>query len=198
MTNTSTNLNLDSLRAQQVKGFVQFQDPQTAGQYWRLKDRQSMSIGYNFNRVEHYQDDGTKARDWSGYNHTFSMKIKVTSDMISPNYPPTNFNSPYFDQNTLSYWIYQNSPDPANNHAPTPISLTFVATQLALSGPANLANNKWILHTFVLDPTNFSDIEWNTTNGTYEITIGGEIISISSIQSQTTDITGINTTWKSG
>ena len=189
MNNTSTNLNLDTLRAQQVKGFVQFQDPIIGTEYWRLKDRQSMTIGYNFSRVEHYQDDGTKARDWAGYNHTFSMKLKFTSDLIDLNYPPTAVN-------TISYWIYQNSPDPANNHAPTQFSITFVATQLAISGPAGDPSNKWVLHTFVLDPTNFSDIEWNTTNGTYEITISGEITSITSIKRQATDISG-NNNWTS-
>src|SRR6185312_972518 len=194
MVNTSTNLNPDSLRAQQVKGFVQFQDPTTSTQYWRLKDRQSMSIGYNFGRVEHYQDDGSKSRDWAGYNHTFSMKIKLTTDMISPNYPPNSTNA---DKATISYWIYQNSPDPTNNHVPTTFTMTFVATQLALSGPAGDPSNKLILHTFVLDPTNFSDITWNTTEGTYEITISGEIISITSIQRTSTDIAG-NNNWTAG
>lgn len=192
MVNVSTDLNLQALRAQQVMGFVQFQDPTTSTQYWRLKERQTMTIGYNFGRVEHYQDDGTKVRDWAGYNHTFTLKIKVTTDMISNN---SNLSSPTSaDKTTISYWIYQNTPDPANNHVPTPFTMTFVATQLALSGPAGDPTNKWILHTFTLDPSNFGDITWNTTEGTYEITISGEILSITSIKRQATDISG-NANW---
>lgn len=189
MTNTSTDINLQALRAQQVYGFVQFQDPNTPTQYWRLKERQPMTIGYNFGRVEHYQDDGTKARDWAGYNHSFTMKLIFTTDMIDNSYPPT-------DKKTITYWMYQNTPDPANNHAPTPFTLTFVATQLALSGPAGDTSNKWVLHTFTLDPTSFGDLEWNTTAGYYEWTVSGEIVSITSIKRQSTDIAG-NANWTS-
>lgn len=191
MVNTSTNVNLQTLRAQQVKGFVQFQDLTTPSQYWRLKDRQTMTIGYNFGRVEHYQDDGTKARDWAGYNHTFTMKLKITSDMFSTNYPFTAPTSA--DKNTINYWIYQNIPDPGNNHAPTPFNIIFVTTHLTLD-----TTNPWILHTFTLDPTSFSDITWDATAGAQEITISGEIVSVASIQRQSTDVTGVNTTWHSG
>lgn len=161
-----TNFNLDTLRGHTFKGFVQFQAPD-GGAYFRLKERQTMSLNMRYDRVKHYQDDGTLHVDPAGVSHSFDMRIKLTSDMID------NVFSASSDKKTLSYWIQQ-----CNLHQP--VEAIFVGTMETFSGPAGFTSEKFIHFKFTLDPSNFSP-SLNTGGGSPEITVGGIVLRVESV-----------------
>mgnify|MGYP003336795977 CR=1 FL=1 len=156
-----TDFNLPDYRAQVWKGFVQFQDG--SSNWWRLKEKQSMSTSFAFERTPHYSDTGRKYLDPSGYTHRFSMTLKLTADMFEnvTNSAPTN-------TATISYWIYKNSIN-------QPVEMVFVNTFETLSAPSS---EKYIHFKFKLDPNVFGPITLNNQTGSPEITISGEITEI--------------------
>jgi len=167
---TPTDYNKPDYRATIWKGFVQFQDG--ASNWWRLKEKQSMSTSFRFERSPHYTDAGRKYLDPNGYTHNFSITLKLTADMFEnvTNSAPTN-------TATISYWIYQNA---VNN----PVELVFVNTFEALAAPS--ASEKFIHFKFKLDPNVFGPIVNNNQTGSAEITISGEITEIVTATRETT------------
>ena len=165
------DMNTNSIKTRVFKGFVQFE---SGGTTYRLKERQNMSITYRFIRETHYNDAGEKNIDPAGYDHRFDLTIKLTPDLFDDVTPAT-------EQNTLSYWIEQNMPP---NH--NPLSIVFIATAEALSGPPGDTTDKFIQQRFNLVPDTFGPITWNANGGTNEISISGEIISIVSLQRKST------------
>ena len=163
------DINTKDIKSRVFKGFVQFQDPGAGTTTWRLKERQQMSITYRFIRETHYNDAGEKGIDPAGYDHTFNLTVKLTPDLFDDVEPPT-------DTNTISYWIDQNMP-PTNN----PIEIVFLATAEALKGPPLDLTKKFIHQVFTLVPHTFGPITWNPNGGTNEISISGEILTISKI-----------------
>jgi hypothetical protein len=164
----ATDFNEQSKRTRTFKGFVQFQIPD-GSTWYRLKERQALSVTFNFLREQHYSDAGTKALDPAGHSHTFQLRLKVTSDLFDD-----SFDGVSMDKKTLSYWIYKNTQN-------EPIDVVFVATMESLEGPDGATGEKYIHLKFVLDPSNFGPVVYGQ-GGTNEITIGGEVISITEIK----------------
>lgn len=169
---TNFDFNTNDLRARTFQGFLQFQDPGNSSNYYRLKERQEMSVAYSYETAAHYTDAGVKNLDPAGYNHIFTMNIKVTSDMIDRVSPPT-------DTKTISYWIYQWDQF-------TPLTMTFVTTMQHLSGPSGFSTEKFSHITFTVMPSQFGPIIWNQTLGAHEMSISGEVLSTTSILRSTT------------
>lgn len=156
-----TDFNLQSLRTRTFKGFVQFQIPD-GSTWYRLKERQAVTINFNFQREQHYSDAGVKALDPAGHNHTFSMRLKFTGDLFDDTFSASS------NKETLSYWIYKNTVN-------EPIEVVFVATLEAIAG-----TNKYTHLKFKLDPSSFGPITYGQ-GGTNEIGVSGEVISITSL-----------------
>ena len=175
------DFNVQDKRTRTFNGFVQFQSPQPSGTghdvYYRMKERQGLSISFNFLREQHYSDAGVKAVDPAGFAHTFNMRLKVTADLFDDAWSSTN--PPNGDQawQTLSYWI-------AKSDAYDPIQVVFVATMEALTGVTG-TTDKFIHMKFHLDPAQFGPIVYGT-GGTNEISISGDVLSIESIKRTTT------------
>ncbi len=133
-----------------------------------------MTFRMQFNRAEHYDDAGLKTVDPAGHSHSFSMDIKLTSDMLD------NVFSESSDKKTLSYWIYRNTIN-------QPIQVIFVTSFALLSGPAGFTTEKNVNLKFVLDPSTFST-GLGATGGAPSLTVGGTVVSITNaLRSTTTD-----------
>ncbi len=164
-----TDFNLQNLRARTFKGFVQFQDPSNPGVFLRMKERQTMRLNFQFNRETHYSDTGKKAIDPQGFNHTFSIDLKVTADLFDDDFSASS------DQKTLSFWIFK-------NQEYDPIEVIFVTTIEALSGPAGDTGDKFIHLKFVLDPNTFGAIQFGATGGAVSMAVSGDILSIETVE----------------
>lgn len=166
-----TPINLASIHGHTFKGFVQFQIPN--GSLWyRLKERQSMSFAMNFNRANHYSDDGTLVIDPAGQNHTFQMTIKITSDMFDTVFSASS------DKKTLSYWIYQNT-------ILSPIDIIFVTSFENLAGSSPYDTSRFVNLKFVLDPSSFTS-SLGASGGSPEMIVSGAVKSITSATRSTT------------
>lgn len=161
-----TDFNLQDLRTRAFKGFVQFQDPDNASIFLRLKERQTMSVTFNFSREPHYDDAGIKVLDPSGHNHTFTTVLKVTSDLLDDQYDKNDPDTGA-DQRTLSYWILK-------NELFEPIQVIFVVTLEARDG-------QFLHFKYTLEPQTFGPVTLGATGGTSNITVAGEVIAIEEI-----------------
>ena len=166
----SQDFNLASLRSRKFKGFLQFQDPDNTSNYLRLKERQIMDLRLTFNRDAHYDDQGQKVLDPSGYSHSFSCTVKSTADMFdsgfrydgagdTDNVAPT-------DKSSISYWIYK-------NQIYEPIEIIFITTHETLGTGAN----KYLHLKFTCDVNSFTPVTLGT-GATSETSIGGEITRV--------------------
>jgi len=168
-----TDFNLQNLHGRTFEGFVQFQVP-NGSTWYRMKERQTMSFQIRYNRAEHYSDDGQKAVDPTGHSHSFSMTIKLTSDLFDSVFSASS------DPQTLSYWIYK-------NEIYEPIQVIFVTSMPTLSGPVGSTSENDVNLKFVLDPSGFST-GLGASGGSPEITVTGTVLSITSaLRSTTTD-----------
>ncbi len=161
-----TDFNLQDIRTRAFKGFVQFQDPDNPSNFLRLKERQTMGVTFNFERVPHYNDSGIKALDPAGHTHSFTTVLKVTSDLIDDEYNKVNPDATA-EKKTLSYWILK-------NELYEPIQLIFVTTLEARDG-------QFLQFKYTLDPQTFGPITLGATGGTSNITVTGEVIAIEEI-----------------
>lgn len=161
-----TDFNLQDLRTRAFKGFVQFQDPDNASIFLRLKERQTMSVTFNFSREPHYDDAGIKVLDPSGHNHSFTTVLKVTSDLLDDQYDKNDPDTGA-DQRTLSYWILK-------NELFEPIQVIFVVTLEARDG-------QFLHFKYTLEPQTFGPVTLGATGGTSNITVAGEVIAIEEI-----------------
>ena len=178
MVETFSNFNEAVDRTQTYKGIVEFIDPNTSPPneaHFRLKERQSLQVTYRFLRETHYNDEGIKNIDWAGYDHTFSLTIKMTSDMFDnvSSFTGTGGSS---DGTTLTFWLEQNMPP--NNIA---LEIKFISSSEALSGPTGSETEKFLDQIFQLVPHTFGPVTLNRGTGTQEITVIGEVISITKI-----------------
>ena len=174
-----TSLNLDTLRGRAFQGFVQFQIPSATipptgtGTWYRLKERQTMSLRWQFNRIEHYSDDGSKFVDPSGHSHSFTMNIKLTSDMIDSVFSESS------DKETLSYWIYRNT-------IHQPIQIIFVTTFGMTAGASPPYDTEDTINLkFILDPNTFVFSQPNN-GGSPEVTVSGTVLSVTNALRATT------------
>jgi len=169
----SSDINLSSLRARKYKGYLQMQDPESTSNYLRLKERQTMSISFNFQREGHYDDQGQKINDPTGYSHSFSCSIKTTPDMFdtgfrydgagdTDNVAPT-------DKSTISYWIYK-------NQIYEPVELIFITTHETLGTGAN----KYLHLKFTCDVNAITPV--TLSGATSETTISGEILRVEAVK----------------
>lgn len=173
-----TDFNLQGLRTRAFKGFVQFQDPNNPANYLRLKERQTASVTFNWERVPHYDDAGIKVLDPSGHLHTFEMSLKLTSDLLDDEYNKANPDATS-DKKTVSYWMLK-------NELYEPIQIIFVTTLEAQSGPTGDTSEKFLHFKFVFDPQKFGAIILGATGGSISIPISGEVISISEVKRTST------------
>ena len=175
------DFNEQGKRTRTFNGFVQFQSPSSGNAlYYRLKERQGVSITFNFLREQHYSDAGAKAVDPAGIAHTFNMRLKVTADLFDDTWQNTEPSTSDQAWQTLSYWIARSD----NND---PIQVVFVATMEALEGvlvTSGASQDKWVHMKFVLDPNTFGPITYGV-GGTNEITVSGDVLSIESIKRTT-------------
>lgn len=168
-----TDLNLRTLRGTTFLGFVQFQEP--SGSVWyRLKERQTLNVTFKFNRAQHYDDAGALALDPAGISHSFSMVLKVTSDIFDDVFSSAS------DKQTLSYWIFQNSIN-------APIDVIFVTSMQMLAGPAGDTTRDVVNLKFTLNPDTFGPITYSATGGSHEITVSGIVTSITEAIRDTTE-----------
>ena len=169
----SADFNLASLRSRKFKGFLQFQDPDNTSNYLRLKERQTMDLRLTFNRDAHYDDQGQKVLDPSGYSHSFSCTVKTTADMFdsgfrydgagdTDNVAPT-------DKSTISYWIYK-------NQIYEPVELIFITTHETLGTGAN----KYLHLKFTCDVNAITPV--TLSGATSETTISGEILRVEAVK----------------
>jgi len=174
-----TNFNLQNLRGTTFKGFVQFQDPGAGSTWFRLKERQTLSVTFKFNRVQHYDDAGNLTLDPAGISHSFTMVLKVTSDLFDNTFDLT---SPItgIDTQTLSYWI-------AKNQVQEPIDVLFVTSMQMLEGPAGSTSEDVINLKFTLSPDTFGPITYSASGGSHDITVSGIITSITEAIRDTTE-----------
>jgi hypothetical protein len=181
-----TNFNLQNLHGRMFEGFVQFQQPNAdqspseippvegATTWFRMKERQTMTFKMQFDRATHYDDAGLKALDPAGHSHSFSMDLKLTSDLFD------NVFSESSDKQTLSYWIYRNTTN-------QPIEIIFVTSFTMLEGPAGSTTENDINLKFVLDPSTFST-GLGPTGGAPSINVSGVVTSITdALRATTTD-----------
>ncbi len=131
-----------------------------------------MSFNIQFNRAEHYDDAGLKAVDPAGHSHSFTMDIKLTSDLWD------NVFSESSDKQTLSYWIFRNSIN-------QPIQVIFVTSFTTLSGPAGSSTEDDVNLKFVLDPSKFTP-SLGASGGSPSITVSGTVVSITNALRGTT------------
>ena len=176
---TPTDFNKQNLRTRAFKGFVQFQDPDNASVFFRLKERQTMNLTFNFAREGHYDDAGIKVLDPAGHNHQFTTTLKVSSDLIDNEYNKTDPDTTA-EQETLSYWILK-------NELYEPIQVIFVTTLEARDGPAGSTAEKFLHFKFTLEPQVFGPITLGATGGTSNITLSGEVIRIEEIKRTTSE-----------
>ncbi len=161
-----TDFNLQNLRTRAFKGFVQFQDPDNASIFLRLKERQTMNVTFSFSRAPHYNDSGIKVLDPSGHDHSFSTTLKVTSDLLDDQYDKNDPDTGA-DQKTLSFWILK-------NELYEPIQILFVTTLEARDG-------QFLQFKYTLEPQTFGPVTLGQSGGTSDITVAGEVIAIEEI-----------------
>lgn len=164
-----TDFNLQNLRARTFKGFVQFQDPGNSNIFLRMKERQTMRLEIRFNRETHYTDTGQKALDPAGFNHTFSMDLKLTSDLFDDEFSD-NSNS-----QTISFWIFK-------NQEYEPIEVIFVTTMETLSGPSGDTGDKFVHIKFRLDPNTFGPFTYGASGGAINMAVSGDILEIETVE----------------
>ena len=166
----SADFNLASLRSRKFKGFLQFQDPDNTSNYLRLKERQTMDLRLTFNRDAHYDDQGQKVLDPSGYSHSFSCTVKTTADMLDTGFnylgAGNGSNVAPTDESSISYWIYK-------NQIYEPIELIFITTHETLGTGAN----KYLHLKFTCDVNQITPVTLGT-GATSETSIGGEITRV--------------------
>ena len=155
-----TNFNLQTYRGTTFKGFVQFQLPDGAT-WFRLKERQSFSFSLGFQRTTHYDDAGKLALDPSGLNHTFTLAVKLTSDMFD-----TSFSSPS-DKKTITYWMKKSQDN-------EPIEIIFVTSFQALDSPDS---KDFINLKFRLMPNTFAS-GLGASGGSPVLDISGNILEV--------------------
>ncbi len=164
-----TDFNLQNLRARTFKGFVQFQDPSDSNVFLRMKERQEMRLDIRFNRETHYTDTGQKALDPAGFNHTFTMNLKLTSDLFDDDFSNSS------DQSTISFWIFK-------NQEYEPIEVIFVTTMETLSGPTGDTNDKFVHIKFRLDPNSFGPFTLGASGGAVTMAVTGDILEIETVE----------------
>ena len=125
------DLNQSGLRTRKFKGYIQFNDPADTSHWYRLEERQSLTVNFNYTLTHHYNDAGLKFLDPAGHNHTFATVIKLTSDMIDDATGTWGGTSGATAEGTsLSYWIEK-------LQRYEPVLMTFITTSEALSGPSD-------------------------------------------------------------
>lgn len=130
-----------------------------------------MTFNARFDRVKHYSDDGTLAVDPAGTSHSFTMNLKVTSDLFD------NVFTESADKQTLSYWMFRNTTN-------QPIQVIFVTSFTTLLGPAGSTTEDDVNLKFVLDPSTFTP-SLGASGGSPEIVVGGIVVSITSALRET-------------
>ena len=128
---TDYDWNDPATRTRRYKGYIQFSNPATPANFYRLKERQSLTVTFTFNLTSHYDDAGMKFLDPNGHNHTFSTTIKLTADMIddaSSDWDSSATSPKTAEGTSISYWIER-------LHRYEPVLMTFVTTSEALIGP---------------------------------------------------------------
>ena len=161
-----TDFNLQNLRTRAFKGFVQFQNPDNASEFLRLKERQTMNVTFSFSRAPHYNDSGIKVLDPSGHGHSFTTTLKVSSDLLDTQYDKADPDTGA-DQKTLSYWILK-------NELYEPIQILFITTLEARDG-------QFLQFKYTLDPQTFGPVTLGASGGTSDISVAGEVIAIEEI-----------------
>ena len=180
-----TNLNEQVYRGKAFEGFVQFQIPD-GSTWYRMKERQSMTLSFNYNRQQHYSDSGQKVVDPAGFSHSFSMDIKLTSDMFSDR--AWTYTAGVLDKtvafsdaekNTISYWLYKNEIN-------QPIDMIFVTSFPTLTAPSPASKDD-INIKIHMDPNQFST-GLSASGGVPELKITGDVLSIThAVRSDGTD-----------
>jgi hypothetical protein len=180
-----TNFNEQVYRGKAFEGFLQFQIPD-GSTWYRLKERQAVAFTFNYSRATHYSDSGQKALDPSGFSHSFSMTIKLTSDMFCDRaWTYTNgvldktvaFTSA--EKNTISYWLYK-------NEIYDPIEMVFVTSFPTLSAPAPTTKDDVNIKIH-MDPNTFAT-GISASGGSPELTITGDVLSVThAVRSTTTE-----------
>jgi len=173
-----TDWNKPDYRTRLYKGYVQFQIPDGT-EFYRLKERQSLTLNFAFTHNQHFNDAGQKFIDPAGFSHTFTMDIKMTSDMIDdatgnwadPTSRAISGSVITSEKQTLSYWIEK-------LQRYDPIEIIFVATAEALSGPAGTVTTKYLKTKIRAVPNAFGGIAWDERNTVQSVTISGNILDI--------------------
>ena len=170
--------NKPEYRTRLFKGYVQFQIPDGTN-FYRLKERQAVSVSFTFNHNAHWNDEGLKYIDPAGHSHSFSMTLKVTADMIDdatgnwqdPTSRATSGSAITSEKQTISYWIEK-------CQRFEPIEIIFVTTAEALAGPSGEATEKYIKIKLRCVPNQFGPMQWTGTEVSQNVTVSGQVLDI--------------------
>ena len=184
---TSYDWNDPNFRTRRYKGYVQFNDPSSSSDWYRLKEKQSVSLSLSFSLSTHYDDAGMKFLDPQGHTHTFSTTIKLTSDMIddaTADWDSSASSAKTSETSSLSYWIEK-------LQRYEPVLMTFVSTSVALSGPTNApqasqASEKYVKMKFKMQPTTFA---FDLDSTAQSVQIQGTVTDIVHIKRTATEAT---------
>ncbi len=95
-----SDTNLMANLGQSFKAFVQFEDPDNASDFLRLKSIQTVTVQYDFTDEDRYNDSGILSLVRTGQNHLVTINLILTAEEIDTVDPPT-------DKSTVSWFLFQ-------------------------------------------------------------------------------------------
>jgi len=155
---SSTDTNQMKNLTQSFKAFVQFEDPDDAGNFLRMKSLQTVNVLYDYTDEERYDDAGILTLVKNGQNHNVAITLILTSEEIDVVDPPT-------DQSTISWWLYQKN---IGNRVKLLVREVFVSEAVAPNTPQTLRNQ------FTLDLQTVGTVR--VVGGAIELPITGRIL----------------------
>jgi len=153
---SSTDQNELTKLTQSFKAFVQFEDPDNPGDFFRMKSIQNVTISYDYTDEDRYDDAGVLTLVRSGQQHNAAINLILTSDEVDVVDPPTN-------KNTVSYWLFQKN---IGNRVQIFVRETFISEPQ--TSPATLRNE------FTMDLQSVGTTR--NVGGAIELPIGGRIL----------------------
>jgi len=153
---SSVDVNLMENLTQSFKAFVQFEDPDNPGDFFRMKSIQNVTVNYDYSDEDRYDDSGILTLVRTGQAHNAAINLILTSGEIDTVDPPT-------DKNTVSYWLFQKN---IGNRVQIFVRETFISEPQ--SSPETLRNE------FTMDLQSIGTTR--NVGGAIELPIAGRIL----------------------
>jgi len=143
---------------QSFKAFIQFEDPDNPGDFFRMKSIQNVTVNYDYTDEDRYDDSGILTLVRTGQGHNAAINLILTSGEIDTVDPPTN-------KNTVSYWLYQKN---IGNRVQIFVRETFISEPQ--SSPETLRNE------FTMDLQSVGTTR--NVGGAIELPVSGRILDL--------------------